>query len=215
MVYHAIPPTKQQSYLDTFSPNTSENKNQVFRFLNSVPNGTIIRNGVEYPDLTKGMVYTNAVGGGTNNLTIRDISSNLVTINPGICTIGGVNLEITKEYTVDVLDALYYLFSPNDTVPTSDGQYYLYLTIYYNPTQLEPNSYFSLINDKTYYENNKQYLILLDVLDISIVGGVIQGNIEILTSDPTNTLITIRPMPSNIVDGGVIGNSIDPNAMVF
>jgi len=193
-VYPLLIPT-QYTLLDTFSPDTPENINNILKML--IPNIASI---------------TETVGGGNGvlheesyfNITHSGGSQAIVT--PGLCIIKETLIEIiaSKYLNVDQLDSYIYGIS-GDTVPTIDGNYTLVICLEYTPSDVDPNAYIGLINNVGYYNGYINDLIVLGLLYINKTGAVY----TITNVDYYDSILDIgRSYPVDMIDGGVLNDPI-------
>ena len=190
----AIPKIKptQYSIITNFSRYTYDNVNQITKmYVGNCLTGTNL-------DLTKSLEHTNCVACGDSFL-ITSINKT-INVTRGYCFINGILIEI-EESSYDVTNIVNYLLE--NTVPIISQ--YVYLVIYYNPTELLPDAYMGLLSDLTLYIDNIEHMCLLGIVDITVTNDVIQNitNDDILYYIDGTTIQ--RDLPPLLGDGGCLG----------
>lgn len=192
MSYKTDFPQNQYSILETFSPNTADNINQVSKFFFGMP---------EVPgDLSSNLIIENTgVPGGFE----LQYNGTKIIVLPGTCLISGVQLNI-GEVELDPNDVNNYLYSSlGDGPPTTDGYHVIILAVEYNPTSNDPNAYIGFIVDTSIYHEFSSKLCFLWAIGVHIS----TGNWTLdppLDYDPEDFTIG-RTGFWDIVDGGWVG----------
>jgi len=194
-----LPPDEQYGIIDTFTPTTPPNVNQVTKILvASLPISGYDENVGDVYDMTQEFEYNNYIIG--NSFELEKYSTDEVKVYTGQCDMSGVYIEIQEIINMDMNDADYYL----DGVKPVESSV-LYIMIKYDPSIEDPNAYIGLIKKDTYLALSgveKKKYCFIGAVDVTIVGSTVTDS-DVYYYDP-NSPEQCRLDPKGWVDGGWI-----------
>ena len=152
----------QYRLIDQNTPNAYDNLNNIIKIFTGSH------------DLLTTMLHSNGIIELDSNLTLTK-GRTKVLVKKGICIIRGVMIQTKEDVLIDLNSPAnsYIFYSLGDQTPIIDGEYYIYIVVYYNPTALDPHAYIGYMYSDSLYDSNIDNLCVLGFAKIVVSGGVI------------------------------------------